>query len=96
MFRADIIKILKTYKEQSADKYGIIDMGLFGSVARDEAKSDSDVDVAIKVKVPNPFIMVHIKEDIEEKLHLPVDIVRLRKSMNPLLKKRIEADIIYV
>ncbi len=96
MSRIEIIEILKKFKDQSADKYGIIEMGLFGSVARDEANYDSDVDVAIKIRVPNPFIIVHIKEDIEEQLHLPVDIVRLRKSMNPLLKKRIEADIIYV
>ena len=96
MSRSDIIKILKTFKEEHSKEYGIQLMGVFGSVARDEAIASSDVDIVVKIKIPNPYIIVHIKEEISEQLQLSVDIVRLRDKMNPLLKKRIEHDAVYV
>ena len=96
MSRSEIIQILKEFKEQYSEKYGILLIGLFGSVARDEAKKDSDVDVVVKIKTPDPFIIVHIKEDIEEQLQLHVDIVRLREKMNPFLNKRIDKEAVYV
>ena len=96
MFRSEIIQTLKLFKEQHAEEYGILDLGIFGSVARDEAGKDSDVDIVVKIKTPDPYIIVHIKEDIEEQLQLPVDIVRLRDKMNSFLKKRIERDAVYV
>ncbi len=96
MSRLEIIKVLKLFKEQHAEEYGILLIGIFGSVARDEAKKDSDVDVVVKIKVPDPFIIVHIKEDIEEQLQLHVDIVRLRDKLNPFLKKQIDKEAVYV
>ena len=96
MSRSEIIKVLKLFKEQSAEEYGILALGIFGSIARDEAKKDSDVDVVVKTKTPDPYTIVHIKESIEEKLQLPVDIIRLRDKMNPFLKKRIEKEAVYV
>ena len=71
-------------------------MGVFGSVARDEATEKSDVDVFIKTATPNPFILVHIKNDIENLLGQKVDLIRLREKMNPSLKSRIEKDGVYV
>ena len=96
MSRSEIIQILKKFKEKYAEKYGILVLGIFGSVARDEAKEESDVDVVVKIKIPDPYIIVHIKEEIEEQLQLPVDILRLRDKMNPFLKKRIEEEAVYV
>ncbi len=96
MSRSDIIQILKVFKEQHAEEYGIQLMGIFGSVARDEATANSDVDIVVKIEIPNPYIIVHIKEEISEQLQLSVDIVRLRDKMNPFLKKRIEQDVVYV
>ena len=96
MSRNEILAVLGDYKARFAQKYGILDIGIFGSVARDEARNDSDVDICVKTATPNPFVLVHIKEDIERRLHLKVDIVRVRDNMNPCLKSRIEAEGIYV
>lgn len=96
MVRSDILKVLKEFKEKNADKYGILVLGVFGSVARDEVKDGSDVDVFIKTKTPDPFNIVHIKDDLEKQLEKHVDIVRLREKMNYFLKKRIERDAVYV
>ena len=42
------------------------------------------------------FDLIGIKQEIEETLHQPIDIVRIRKNMNQYLKQRIEKEAIYV
>ena len=84
------------FKEKYASQYGIELLGIFGSVARDEATESSDVDIVVKTKTPDPFNIVHIKDGLEKQLHQRVDIVRLRDTMNPFLKKRIEVEAVYV
>ena len=96
MSRSDILKILKDFKENHAEEYGILLMGIFGSVARDQATEKSDVDIFLKTETPDPFNIVHIKEALEEILRQHVDIVRLRDRMNPSLKTRIEKEAVYV
>jgi predicted nucleotidyltransferase len=96
MTRDDILELLKQYKNHTHDKYGIDALGIFGSVARDEIKETSDVDICIKTKTPDMFMLVHIKEDLQELFHKNIDIVRIREKMNPYLKKKIEKEAIYV
>ncbi len=96
MSRSAVLKILKKFKKDHSEQYGILLIGLFGSVAREEATENSDVDIVIKITTPDPFKIVHIKEDLEIQLKQRVDIVRLRDKMNTFLKKRIEKDAIYV
>jgi hypothetical protein len=96
MGRNEILSALRDFKTRSARQYGIIEMGVFGSVARDEATQTSDVDIFVRTATSNPFALVHAKHDIEARLGHRVDIVRLRERMNPLLKKRIESEGVYV
>ena len=71
-------------------------IGIFGSVARNEQTEDSDVDVCVEMQKPDMFSLVHIKEDLQHLFGRPVDIVRLRDNMNPMLSKQIQRDGIYV
>ncbi len=96
MKRDEILSFLRDFKRNNSEKYGIIEIGVFGSIARNEARDDSDLDICIKTKTPNPFILVHIKEDIERRIKKHVDIVRVREKMNPVLKTRIEKEGVYV
>lgn len=96
MTRLEILDILKRYKKDNAEKYGIKTLALFGSFSRDEAKDTSDVDIIIEIAIPDLFKLVHIKEELEELLHKSVDIIRNRESINPYLKKRIKKDAVYV
>ncbi len=72
MSRSKIIQTLKKFKEKYAEKYGILVLGIFGSVARDESKEESDVDVVVKMKKQDLFSLIGIKQDLEEILHVPV------------------------
>ncbi len=96
MRREQALDILRKYKAENVEKYGILAMGIFGSVARDEAKNSSDVDVCIQTDIPDMFNIIHIKDELQRLFSTQVDIIRVRDSMNPFLKKRIEKDAIYV
>ena len=91
----EYITILRQYLRSKATVYGIKKIGIFGSVARHEQTDDSDVDVCVEMERPDMFLMVHIKEELQDLFGKPVDIVRLRNGMNPLLQSRIQRDGIY-
>lgn len=94
--RDEALAVLKSFKGEFAERYGISALGIFGSVARAQATGTSDVDVVVKMRDPNLFTLVHVKETLEEALHEPVDIVHYREQMNSFLKSRIDRDAIYV
>lgn len=96
MSRAEVLEILRMFKQEHAAEYGILALGVFGSVAREETEGAGDVDIVLKTETPDPYKVVHIKEDLEQQLRTRVDIVRLRDKMNPFLKCRIEAEALYV
>ena len=96
MSRSEIIEILEQFKVKYSSQYGILLIGVFGSVARDQASDTSDIDIVVKTETPDPYNIVHMKEDLEEQLNTRVDVVRLRDKMNPFLKKRIEEEAVYV
>ena len=47
MGREDILAILREYKQAFAEKYGILEIGVFGSVARNESTPESDLGICI-------------------------------------------------
>jgi hypothetical protein len=96
MEKKDIIRILKNYKKEFANRYNILTIGIFGSVARDEAGEESDVDIVVRISEPDFFILAGIKNDLEDRLNKSVDIVSYKDSMNPFLKMRIDSEAVYV
>ena len=94
--RDDVLDVLRRHKTEFAERYGVVSLGVFGSVARDEAGDDSDVDVVVEMTKPDLFYMVHIKEFLEAELQRPVDIVRYREHMGDFLKQCIDREAVYV
>ena len=92
----NILMELRKFRDDRQQEYGIEAMGIFGSYSRGEAHPDSDVDVVVKLNKQDLFIMIGIKQDLEEVLHLPVDLVSYRPQMDDFLKKRIDRDALYV
>ncbi len=94
--RSEILTALKRYKKESSKKYGINNIGIFGSYSTGQATDKSDIDVVIETAYPDLYTLVHIKEELEALFKKPVDLIRNRENMNPYLKKRIERDAWYV
>ena len=95
MKQKEALEVLQSYKRQYADEFGIVRIGLFGSVARDEGTEQSDVDVVIETQHPNLFKLSRIRLDLEELMHTHVDLVSYRDSMNTFLKERIQKEAVY-
>ncbi|MBW7885032.1 MAG: nucleotidyltransferase family protein [Caldilineaceae bacterium] len=95
MQRAAVLSALQAHKEELSEKYGVTRLGIFGSVARDQATDTSDVDIVVEMP-PDLFQMVHMKEDLEQLLGVSVDLIRLHKHLGALLKQRIDDEAIYI
>ena len=93
--RDEILRELRRMKEEFRDRYGVTRIGIFGSAARSEIGSDSDVDIVVRIDQPDLFMLVGIKNELEERLHRPVDLVTYRETMNQFLKKRIDSEAVY-
>lgn len=96
MNREEILKTVNKHKPELREKYGVERIGLFGSIARNEAGKDSDIDIVVELKKADLFILISLKEYLQEKLNGKVDIVRYRADMSALLKQRINKEAIYV
>ena len=84
------------FRRVRGQEFCLDSLGLFGSIARDEAGPRSDVDVVFRTARPNLLLTIQLKQALEQLMGRPVDIVRLRDTMNPRLKARIERDAVYV
>jgi len=93
--REEYLNDIKQFKKEFANKFGILAIGIFGSVARNEHQAESDLDVFVELQEPDFFIMSDIQETLEEICNCKVDLLRIRKNLRPLLLKRIEQDGIY-
>lgn len=92
---SEYIALLRKYMAENAHKYGIVRMGIFGSVARGEQTENSDVDVCGR-SAAWLFALAGIKQELEKLLGCKVDIVRLRDRMDSFLRERIQREGIYV
>lgn len=88
----DLIPILREFRDRYGDKYGITEIGVFGSFARGDATEKSDIDIWVKTITPDPFKLVHAREHLENITQRHVDLIRLRDYMNSSLRKRIELE----
>jgi hypothetical protein len=95
--REKVLVQLKELKPLLNQKYGVVKLGLFGSVARGDNTENSDIDILIEVKKPkfNLLDFVELKQFLEEKLNCKVDLV-MEKAIKPRLRKSILSEVIYV
>ena len=96
MDRELIIQSLKKFKEENKNKYHIKSLGVFGSVAKNRMRENSDIDIVVNLTKQDLFELIGIKQDLEERLKYPIDIVSYREKMNSFLKKRIDEEAVYV
>lgn len=93
---AEILEILRVYKAQYADKYGLKRIGIFGSSARGEQTEGSDVDICYEGEAPSLLTLDYMQSELEKLLGCPVDLIRIRERMNDRLKQRILKEGIFV
>lgn len=90
----DCKRKLSEFKQTSGWKFGIIRIGIFGSVARQENTVDSDI--VVEVEKPSLSVMYELKEALKALFGCEIDLIRFRESLRPLLKHNILNEAIYV
>lgn len=77
-------------------QFGIVKLGLFGSVARNEKPNDIDIIIEFEPNTEDLFEKKNqLREVIESKFKLPVDICR-EKFIRPSIKELILKDAIFI
>lgn len=92
---ADIRKVLEQIKPELERKFHVQEIGLFGSVVRDDFTSSSDIDIIVNFSKPVGVEFIDLADFIETKLKRPVDLVS-RNGIKDKYFRSIEPQIIYV
>jgi len=96
MRRQEALRLLREALPRLRASYGVMDMALFGSVARDEAGPDSDVDIVVSLDRGVGLIgFSNLASTLEEILGSKVDLVTWR-SLNPRVRPQVEKDAVHV
>ena len=91
MTRDQALSILVKLKPQLQSQFGVSELALFGSAARNELHVGSDIDVLVKFDAPATSSRYFgVQFAIEDALGMPVDLVTenaLRKELRPFVEQ---------
>ncbi|MEW5843703.1 MAG: nucleotidyltransferase family protein [Bacteroidota bacterium] len=92
---SEIKSLPELNKLKIKEKYHIKQIGIFGSVARDEATEFSDVDILVEFEKPIGLDFVLLGDELEDILGVKVDIVT-PNALKPKMYDYIKQDLVYV
>jgi predicted nucleotidyltransferase len=96
MNKATALRLLRDRKAYLEREFGVADLALFGSVARDEAGIGSDVDILVRFEGPATSKRYFgVQFYLEDLLGCPVDLVT-DKALRPELRPHVEREAIHV
>ena len=89
-----IVKELRTRRKELASRFGVKQIGLFGSYVRGEAVEASDIDFLVEFDTPTFDHYMDLKFFLEELFGVSVDLVS-SDAVKPRLKPYIDRDVTY-
>ena len=96
MRKSEVLALLREHKPVMAERFGVLELALFGSTIRDEARPDSDVDILVSFDRPtDPECYFGVQFYIEDLLGRPVDLVT-DKALRTELRPYVEAEAVRV
>jgi hypothetical protein len=91
-----VVDALRRIKPELVARYHVRDIGVFGSIVRDDFLPEtSDIDVVVDFAEPIGIEFVDVAELLESVLKRKVDLVS-RKGIKPKYLQAIESEILYV
>ena len=96
MRRTEIARVLAEHRDELAREHRVRSLSLFGSVARDEAGSESDVDVLVELQPPaSLFTLGGLQQYLETLFGREVDLVT-RNGVKRQLRDRISSEEVLI
>jgi len=90
------LPILRQFVSEHGAEYGIIRIGIFGSVARGEQTETSDVDIYYEGAALGLKSLTGLPLALSEYLGARVDVVRGHDGLKSSFRNRIMREVIYV
>jgi predicted nucleotidyltransferase len=92
--RETVLRLVRECRQDWAARFGIVVVGLIGSVGRGTARAGSDVDLLADVSgSPSLFDLEKLQQEIAEALGCKVDVV-LRSGLAPHWRSFAEAELV--
>ena len=96
MNRDAVLGLLRAHKATLAERFGVIELRLYGSFARDQADDDSDVDVLVRFDPPPDWkCYFDAQAYLEDLLGRPVDMAT-RQELRAEIRPYVEQEVIDV
>jgi len=92
----EIKEILEKQKEILSQKYGVKEIGIFGSYVRREGGKDSDLDILVEFDRSIGLLKyINLENYLSEILGTKVDLV-MRSALKPRIGKYILGEVVYL
>jgi predicted nucleotidyltransferase len=92
----DIKNTLTTLKPELHERFGVSEIGVFGSWVRGEQNETSDIDVLVDFdRAVDLFDLMELQEFLESVFRLKIDVA-LRRSLKKYIGKQILAEVQYL
>ena len=93
---SEIKRILISHRRKIEQKYGVKEIGIFGSYARGDTTETSDVDILVEFRKPVGLLKImNLQNYLSDILGIKVDIV-VKESIREELKDNILKEAIYL
>jgi len=91
-----IKSILKSIKEELNQKYGLSEIGVFGSYVRGESREDSDLDILVRLNKKMGLLrFISIENYLSDLLGVKVDLV-MKDVLKPAIGRHILNEVVYI
>ena len=96
MSKERILSLLASRREDMRARFGVKELGVFGSAARDDMRYESDVDILVEFQDAATFDRyMDLKAYLEALLGMAVDLVT-EDALKPRMRPLIEKDLVRV
>ena len=93
---SETLALLRAHKPVLAERFGVVDLALFGSAVRDEAGPDSDIDILVSFDhVVGWKDLFGTEQYIENLLGRRIDLV-MEGAVRAELRPYVEAEAVHV
>ena len=92
----EIRTLLSGHKNEIVEKYGVKEIGIFGSYLREEQKETSDIDILVEfIRPVGMLTFINLKNYLSDLFGINVDLV-MKKALKPRIGQKILSEVVNV